>query len=1520
MALIDDASTTARLEGYSWDQIGDHVADSAQTAIQEGYTAPELDTHTGFTADGRVNQRLTQDAINAFHTDEEGDHTSGLVNPENLGTDKPAVNALSEDQRQGYANALLEGATHGADDYSRQVADALQTPNSDQVAAGVKIQLPDDKALTDASIALANSMDAPSETMSAMAGSIREKLIQHWSDTGEQPMDALRHAEDNMEQGDTTLLDKLTQTAEPTASPPLDELAKKGRDAIVNEGTNATLLAVAAVNPTAGLLAMLPSMAYLPAEILEHDKKMEMAKSSGQYTPDQLAEMEKDDPRWNALFQFFAIPAAHFVGKVVLPEVAGSLPDLLHNEAGEVGPLFHGTPHFFHEAPEEGAPFGKFKLEAIGSGEGAQSYGHGLYFAENKGIAEHYRDVLSPPVREDNGSVNWTPGHLYEAHLPNLEPEHFLDWDKPLSAQSPHVQMAVAKVYQKIPFPEGADPEAYAKALIRESSGPGRDIYEGLASRLGDYTNEKAMAKAASEALAKEGIAGNRYLDASSRDQMRVNLEGAMKRQQEHLAAETSPEARKIYEQDIAQYKAQLDALPPESRNYVIFDPKEIRITGRDGVPAPTPEQAAGHVAARGMAEQFRDLISGLLKDERGSGANPIAQIFRNKEERDLANRNAQAKEDTKADLRELRGERNHTVALASAAVEKFRGEYNKQTPGWKEWLGKQGPGKTNYDPVTGQWDIHPNQVLMDHMEDRPGRPVTLDPKSPVFPLAEEMRRQNQFMRDLLEHKTPGFNEDGHIAWKDNYARHQWTQPNKANAQWSGRQGSSASFQKRTIPYAYDGLQIGLKPVHQDMIEGHLANFLGQLDFRNDFVAKQNALARGDLQWSHEGPPPGMKLMEGRGNERIRSWVDENGKAVTMPEQLYGYPGFVDPYMASVGRGIHGWQRYPNAGTIYDTISRYKNQTVAWLLNLPLYHLGNMITETMTAGFDQLVDRMGRLELGHAMQNLALDLPIIPRQVYNAVVGYQLRANYKNALAHPWLSDVTKALKLADYNFGDHGEVQIGNTGELPGWFKMIANQDVGRQMAKSFGDVLGKDGETMLKKIGMTIPRLVNGVSKELGRLQQMAVYPLMRQLVPILRNGKAAASTQDFLRRNPGVPQDALKAKMAEISDHVDNVFGEMNTDNIFMHKTAMQVAKLPAVSFSWAFGTYRAVGMGVKDLLTGLSGVATGGKYGDVSKLLSEHARWLFAFPLTMAYANTIMQYAHTGTTGFSTGDPKDFAFYRTGETDKDGAPRRGMMWGYTKDWTKWALAALTPGNALDKLQASAKTILGSWINNPLANITHDLSTGRDWAERNIHAIVQDLNHGKPATALQQLWYTLKTNLNPIALSQQQAAQKGSGLNYWERLAGMREAPKSVENPEAYAKTMEKVNARQMQDFARQEIAHQNNLETPDKDTIQALTDALAEAKTQLGSSSGSGTRTPRAAGSYVGSGGYTVADTRARNFGPQTYDDNGIVARGGGGSSGGGAPASTGSTPGSSRGGTAVYPRGRYYRGGSRRRAR
>lgn len=84
----------------------------------------------------------------------------------------------------------------------------------------------------------------------------------------------------------------------------------------------------------------------------------------------------------------------HAVGVMAMAERAGVdaseiAPTIVNVENIQGGELlqtaYHGTPHIFD----------KFNLKAIGTGEGAQAHGWGLYFAKNREVAEGYRNTLA---------------------------------------------------------------------------------------------------------------------------------------------------------------------------------------------------------------------------------------------------------------------------------------------------------------------------------------------------------------------------------------------------------------------------------------------------------------------------------------------------------------------------------------------------------------------------------------------------------------------------------------------------------------------------------------------------------------------------------------------------------------------------------------------------------------------------------------------------------------------------------------------------------------------------------------------------------------------------------------------------------------------------------------------------------------------------------------------------------------------------------------------------------------------
>jgi hypothetical protein len=221
---------------------------------------------------------------------------------------------------------------------------------------------------------------------------------------------------------------------------------------------------------------------------------------------------------------------------------------------------FHGSPHRFD----------RFTLEHIGTGEGMQAYGWGLYFAGDKGIAEWYRhNLVSKQVSDkylswamsNEGLANLfedelyvyadrnldladisaefsnvfyrdahnmpqvisdklvkeilkykdktpTQGQLYEVDIPS--DNVLLDWDKPLSEQSEHVKSALKDYIN-----QGASEASTGSWIYKELQAP--FVAEGLGYKIKDDDSSDARKEAASKYLNSIGIKGIKYLDSTSR-------------------------------------------------------------------------------------------------------------------------------------------------------------------------------------------------------------------------------------------------------------------------------------------------------------------------------------------------------------------------------------------------------------------------------------------------------------------------------------------------------------------------------------------------------------------------------------------------------------------------------------------------------------------------------------------------------------------------------------------------------------------------------------------------------------------------------------------------------------------------------------------------------------------------------------------------------------------------------------------------------------------------------------------
>lgn len=277
---------------------------------------------------------------------------------------------------------------------------------------------------------------------------------------------------------------------------------------------------------------------------------------------------------------------------------------------------YHGTPHKI---------LGKFDISKVGTGEGAQAYGHGMYFAENpavakqyivnaelqktpEGIARSYAQTY-PSEKEalvgakqrlerllDNGDIAEAKlqeqvvnalesgklgGNLYKVDIPDKDIPNMLDWDKPLSQQPKSVQKALETLDYDLYSPKGGD---YDAAEL------GQSIYYRLRNLAKDKINQEISA----EKLALL----NKY-NAKSFQESKMSKEDNARfhelLNQEKLAIK--PSEKQVSEMLNSVGVKGIRYLDEGSRNakqgtsnFVVFDPSTVKILEENAKPVSRKE------------------------------------------------------------------------------------------------------------------------------------------------------------------------------------------------------------------------------------------------------------------------------------------------------------------------------------------------------------------------------------------------------------------------------------------------------------------------------------------------------------------------------------------------------------------------------------------------------------------------------------------------------------------------------------------------------------------------------------------------------------------------------------------------------------------------------------------------------------------------------------------------------------------------------------------------------------------
>jgi hypothetical protein len=280
---------------------------------------------------------------------------------------------------------------------------------------------------------------------------------------------------------------------------------------------------------------------------------------------------------------------------------------------------YHGSPH----------DFDRFDMSKIGTGEGAQAYGHGLYFAEKEGIARSYRDALTGPRPQDSFAYDTILGMAKAGSSPaeKTAAQYLAMYGDELGALQNLKGMSKASSRGMF-GPEIADAAKWLEDAIRKvpTHNPGR-MYEvnlnTTPDRLLDWDaplaqQPKEMVNIVRDALKREGYLrpndnGPRQLQSAisswrmerggiSDTPMQALLSG----NRSLLGPDQVAVSQTLKEAGIPGIKyldAGSRAAGDGSRNYVMFDDKLVQILRKYGVATAAALPAAA-LAELGMSRE----------------------------------------------------------------------------------------------------------------------------------------------------------------------------------------------------------------------------------------------------------------------------------------------------------------------------------------------------------------------------------------------------------------------------------------------------------------------------------------------------------------------------------------------------------------------------------------------------------------------------------------------------------------------------------------------------------------------------------------------------------------------------------------------------------------------------------------------------------------------------------------------------------------------------------------------------
>lgn len=1444
-----DSLEDARTAGYPWSEIRGHIAQGTAAAADVGYNDAEIDAHLGFAEPAG----FERDARNGWAKQmaQNPELLTGLTDPD------PKVDlSLSSDMAADYTQALLDGEVKGPQDFARRYAAAalnaaheLHGADGSEpevmaarrgaatvAAAELAAKLPSREDLADATVALGGGQQT------------RERLMEHWADTGTQPLDAAVQA-----RSDPTLADKLF--AAPVAAADavgdflkdigvgftkgfaypdeefrnayemggLREALRQGVQPDMVERFSAVLtrtLTSIPQNYISGLLQMGP-------EVTERALKgegfsLEEAASLAQYA--------------------LTAPAGRFPGGYIRPE-----PEILPPqrptpglglpprepiiiEHQPAGPLVKLPPPPDLEVLNPEAPLGTPRemipaRDALGPVPAEVENAHAdaqalsdmpveqravvaekpVYTFEPKfpefeantletGVSAFRLMRNGEPVAEANVSVTGTDARV------NSISTNISDGSVNVSAGiknllGPREMRAIARAYFE------ANPEINTISGLRVTGSRALDGRIAGAADSDDITitREQIMGgrKPVMSAWRQQMEAENRLMSQGVPPELAVTSEWRRQLEEGGRTLEEGPPAEGFWDKlrrsrdEAITNEVMASSAPAARRRYL-----ESLIPKDTTEPFPAPKElepkelielAEGYDTAKSLYHHFSGILGDLLADESG------ALTWHTPKGRQFWNNFAVSRDIAHSILipNIQKGVKNDV--LLSRMMDSYRGA---MAPHVNEFAraSRAGDGQAMIDSEIGKF--------LGYVENRTwGGTLRNSRLQPVADALAAIAQHGE--KAMADAAAEGLIDVPTLI--SNWYKHLWKNPHGVNwdnltGGYSGVQGNASFTRQRSLPTTYDGMKAGLSPMFDNPIDQALYGEHLRSHYLNALRSIKEAMNADQVYWGYGPREVGDIRLDGTAPKEtspLGTYPGGPRPSARDDQFLYGQPGFARPYNNMLAMGMNA---HPVGASAYQRLLWAGNMSTAVKLLWPGFHMRVIGLGTLATGAATMLDEVGRLEFGKAFAS-ALKTVVAPATLGEQMwKGFRSVYRYNRDMKDPVLDLLDSAgLRITPrqsiYHVGAESLMETAKRGGFQPtqgrWDVLGGVQEIFRTIGR---DIQATTGDprlegTLHRMFRFPDRAIVQLPLTELGRVMQTATSPIFDYYIPAAKAGAGYVRMQSWLDKNRFATDEQKWFQARQIVRDVENRFGELNQDTLFGPKMAKQIANVAMVSTGWKYGSWRgflgAIGIDVE----------RGGRLGKLS-WNSINTNALVGAVAVYSMFNAVEQVAHGQPPFWKTGTAiSDLANARIGGSSKWGGPARLMDPAELKeiyDAAKVVLVSMY--SPKDGPTAAAEYAMNAL--NPFWHALYGTLSGRDGISPQARS-VYDRPGGYPEF--------LKETFGPIVYQQLKDARPGSALSKWEIFMGTREASKWVTDWNVYLNDMAKGHAY----TTKQEIRRDNKL---------------------------------------------------------------------------------------------------------------